>query len=202
MSLTSYNGLIASLEAWLNRTDLTALLPDFIALNEARLNRLLRVPAMEGTATYSNSTGTQALPVDYLAAREIKIDGLVANAMSPQQLHEQYQYTSAGTPVAYTITGTSLVLAPVPGSAVTITMDYYQRIPALTSVNTSNWLLTSYPDAYLYGTLAIAAAHLRDDENAANWKGAWDEVIAEIKLAGVKQRIPDGPLVQRGTMFE
>ena len=49
MSLTTYSGLKASIANWLNRTDLAAEIPDFIALAEDRLSQEVRIPTIEKT---------------------------------------------------------------------------------------------------------------------------------------------------------
>ena len=49
MSLANYSGLKASVANWLNRTDLTAEIVDFIELAENRISHELRIPAMEKT---------------------------------------------------------------------------------------------------------------------------------------------------------
>jgi hypothetical protein len=36
-------------------------------------------------------------------------------------------------------------------------MLYSQKVPALSDSATTNWLLTSHPDAYLFGTLTMSA---------------------------------------------
>lgn len=49
---------------------------------------------------------------------------------------------------------------------------YYQRIPALSDVVTTNWLLESNPDLYLYAALAAAEAWLKNDPRLPVWQQA------------------------------
>ena len=51
MPLDSYDHLQESIATWLNRDDLTALIPDFITMAEARLNEILRLSPQEAIAT-------------------------------------------------------------------------------------------------------------------------------------------------------
>ena len=51
----TYNGLQASIAGWLTRSDLAALIPDFITLAEARLNERLRLAPMETQTRVSTS---------------------------------------------------------------------------------------------------------------------------------------------------
>ena len=74
MALDTYSNLKTSIANYLNRSDLTAFLGDFILLTEARLNRELRVREMVNTDTsITTVAGTQsyALPTGYLEATTI-----------------------------------------------------------------------------------------------------------------------------------
>jgi hypothetical protein len=205
MALTSYSGLVTYLESLLNRTDQTSLVPDFLTMAEAHFNRTLRTPAMEATATSATTSATVALPTDFLQAREVYIDGdndTVLIPMDPALLRGRYALDTAGEPEAYTISGSDIVLAPAPSEEVDVGLAYYQKIPALTSTNTSNWLLESHPDIYVWGARYYAAEHARDDELAARCLGVLDGLIASINAAGVKQQMPAGPLAMRPATSE
>ena len=207
MALTTYGELLTSLEGWLNRTDLTATqTPDFIRLFESRANRLLRMPQMEATATNVGAVAAVALPTDYLQLRTVKIATKPLKGYSPQEVLSVYATGTAaaggGTPTGYSVEGTTLILAPAPSASVTVEIDYFKSIPALTTTNTTNWLLTNYPDAYLAGTLAVAYAFLRDDNAAAQRKANWDEVLAEMTLDAERRRTPAGPLVARVRTYD
>ena len=47
MALTTFSGLKSSIADWLNRSDLTTQIADFIALTEADFNAKLRIRQME-----------------------------------------------------------------------------------------------------------------------------------------------------------
>ncbi len=66
MALTTYTELKASVADWLNRTDLTSVVPDFIALAEAQIERTLRTRQMIVRATASIDTEYSAVPADSL----------------------------------------------------------------------------------------------------------------------------------------
>ena len=82
-----------------------------------------------------------------------------------------------------------------------VNLSYYQAIPGLSTDNTSNWLLTSYPDAYLYGVLAVAYNYLRDDAQAADMLGFSDRIFAEIMKDAIRKQLPAGPLVARSSIY-
>ena len=73
MPLTNYTELKASIADTLNRTDLTAVIPDFIRLAEAQLSRDLRHWRMEDRATATVDTQYTALPLDFISPIRITI---------------------------------------------------------------------------------------------------------------------------------
>ena len=207
MTIATYSELLTELDAWLNRSDLTDRIPTFIRLFESRANRLLRCPEMHAQASYATASGTPqlALPSDFLSARDLYLDSdpdVVLHAMTPSVLRNTYPLSTGGSPAAYSIVGSNMLLAPVPDDEYTLILDYFQRIPALTEDNTTNWLLTAYPDAYLWGAICMAEAFLRDDNMIAKAKSAWDEAMFEINLQGNRQRLPASPLVMQPTVWE
>ncbi len=66
MALTTYTELKASIADWLNRTDLTTTIPDFISLAEAQIERTLRTRQMIVRANASFDSEYGAVPADFL----------------------------------------------------------------------------------------------------------------------------------------
>ena len=67
MALTNYTELKASIADFLNRDDLTAVIPDFITLAESGMNREVRHWRMETRKTAVLDTQYTALPTDFLS---------------------------------------------------------------------------------------------------------------------------------------
>ena len=205
MPITSYSTLVSELENFLIRSDLTDRIPTFIQLFEARMNRILRSADMENAVTNSTSGAVIALPDDYREARTLYIDAdpdITLTAMTLSSLRETYPVAVTGRPTAYAVSGRNLYIAPAPDGTYVYTLTYFQSLPALTSSNTSNWLLAAHPDVYLYGVLTAAEAYLQNDERFPVWKGAWDEALGEIIQEANAQRLPAGPLCVRPTVCE
>ena len=74
MAINSYSSLQTAVANWLDRSDLTDRIPEFIDLAEARINRALRIRLMESVKVISLVGGTKRypLPSDYLQLRTIK----------------------------------------------------------------------------------------------------------------------------------
>jgi len=69
MALTTYTELKASIADWLNRSDLTAAIPDFISLAEAQMERTLRTRQMIVRANASFNAEYGATPNDFLEVK-------------------------------------------------------------------------------------------------------------------------------------
>ena len=63
MALSNYTGLKASIADFLNRDDLTAVIPDFITLAEAQINRDIRHFKMEARSSGQQSSGDEYMQV-------------------------------------------------------------------------------------------------------------------------------------------
>ena len=90
MALGTYSDLQTAIATWLNRTDLTAYIPDFIALAEERVYRNLRVKAMETALNDTIASGVIAVPSDYIELKSAYIDGSPAYALERLSVEEIY----------------------------------------------------------------------------------------------------------------
>lgn len=171
MAITSYSELKQAIADWLNRTDLEQRIPDFIALAEATLNKVMRSTKMVTSGTAAITSGVAAVPATALELLYVQVTG------SPESPLEQVTLTqlmmlrrsrlrSQGTPRFFAVVGREMRVCPVPAGATSLSLDYYQTIPALSDSNTTNWLLEDSPDIYLYTALMHAAPFLQDDARA------------------------------------
>ena len=185
MALTTYDELQTAVANWLDRSDLTSRIPEFIALTEARLNRRLRTRETSEIATASVSSEFTALPTDFLDDRALRItDGTNIYELmreSPEVISQWKSWNNATSiPQFYTIQGAEFQVYPSPNATFTATLIYRQKVPALTTSNTSNWVLVKAPDLYLYGALLQAAPYLRDPEALASWTVLFEQALSEL----------------------
>lgn len=184
MSLTNYTDLQASVASFLHRSDLTSQIPDFITLAEHKIFCDLNSRLQDTVTTLSTvaNTETVALPSDFINARTVTITSstpaIPLDYKSPDQYQAEFPWGSTGTPRAYTIIGSNLYLAEVPDAVYTIRLVYQQKVPALSGG--TNWLMTSFPAVYLYGTLSVAASNLKDDAALQKWEGLYQQAIAGV----------------------
>jgi hypothetical protein len=96
VSLATYTDLKTSVANYLERDDLTAVIPDFITLTENRLNRDLRVRVNLVRATTSTTAGTEFydLPSDLIELRNITYnttnDSYALDYVSPESGTREY----------------------------------------------------------------------------------------------------------------
>ncbi|MBN9497857.1 MAG: hypothetical protein J0H39_13960 [Alphaproteobacteria bacterium] len=187
MALDTYANLKASLADWIARADLTAQIADFVALCEARVNRELRVRQMEVTGPNISTVAGQRtipLPADFIEPRAFQIADTTntpITGMALDQFSTTYAGNGQGRPTHYAIVGANLYLGPIPDAVYAVQPFYYGKIPALSDSNTTNWLLTNYPNVYLYGSLIEAEPFMKNDLRIATWLGLYDRAIAAIK---------------------
>lgn len=196
MALSTFSDLKSALAAWLNRDDLTAVIPDFITLAEADMCQRLRLRAMLTRSTATLDEAYETLPTDYLQMyRVIVNDDQITFA--PTDLLARYALDWAGSaPKYYAITGSQLQLVPTPTATATATieMTYYARPSALSDTNTSNAILAASPGIYLYGSLTQAAPYLGDDQRVQVWSTLYQDAIKVLQDADDAAEFP-APLV-------
>jgi hypothetical protein len=72
-----------------------------------------------------------------------------------------YPTRAGGLSCHFMIVGDSLTALPLSSNDIELT--YYQKIPALTEANTTNWLLTQHPNLYLHTCLLYVGEFISDD---------------------------------------
>jgi len=200
MAISTKAELHTAIANWLNRSDLTDRIPEFIALAEASFNRILRVRDMLVRSTASVTSQYISIPTDFLEMLNIELTStsppkrLVYITSDRSDDYREKQNNTAGTPGYYTIEGNSIQLLPTPSASVTVQLNYYQDIPALSGLADSdnNWLLLAHPDVYLYGTLMQASPYLMDQEKTQMWDGLLARSLQEVQMSDEKSRYAGG----------
>lgn len=184
-NFTNYNGLKAMVADWLDRPDLTNIIPSLITMGEYRLQRDIRTRQMLVVATASTTGGdsTVGLPSDFLEMRDIHVKTTPISSLSyeaPNFFYSTSRVTESGIPRTYTTIGLELQFAPIPDSQYTVQMLYYAKPALLSNSNASNVFLANYPDALLYATLGEAAPYLMNDARLQVWASLYDRAITSI----------------------
>lgn len=187
---------------WLNREDLADTIPSFIRLAESWLNKSLRVRQMLKRAVAILDEQYITLPSDWLEARNVQLNLTPVRRLEFVTLDQADQIRertggAAGPPYFYTISGPQLEVVPSPDADVEIELTYYARIPALSDDAPTNWLLTEWPDIYLYASLVHSAPFLRDDERVAVWGSLLREAFEAAQQADQRAQHGGAPMKVR-----
>lgn len=187
--LDSYAHLKEEVAAYLSRVDLDTTaggIDSYIDMAEAWFNRNLRVRQMtDSTSALSVTSGVITHPTGWLKWKQVVVTTtpiLPLEITSEEAALRLDASNTAGTPKRLIVRGTSSVVWPLPDSTASYTYRgiWYTAIPALSASATTNWLLTAYPDAYLYGTLVQACKKMQDQPNAAEWQRYFGQVVNEM----------------------
>jgi len=197
MALSTFTELKDAVADWLDRSDLTTRIPDFIALAEARINREIRIRPMEVRSIMYTTSGQKYfnLPGGYIQMRNIQLNTNPTTPLeyiTPEMLDRLYGSSTTGKPRAYTLIGDEIQLAPIPDSAYTLEMAFYEKFTALgdgtSGTVTSNWLTKNAPDILLYGALMEAEPFIKNDERVAVWLNGYGNAIDKLQKADQRDR--------------
>jgi len=208
MALNNYTALKASIANWLNRSDLTdAIQDDFIKLCEADFNAKLRIRQMEQIDTVTINAETVEVPSGFIAARSFYIlsgdTKYHLEYISPANLFKIKGGSTSGLPRVYTIesdNGTeSFRFAPSPDTSYTGYLQYYKEFPTLSSSNATNYILSSHPSIYLYGSLYHASNFLGGIEpnQQQQWLGMYQAALERCENNDRTDSYGASPTVQR-----
>lgn len=186
--MTDYTTLQATIADWLDRQDLAPVIPSFIRLAEAEIERKVRTSDMEARAVVTVDEPYVSLPADFLQLR--RLSAVVGGAarqlpiLTAEQMGDFMEaHPEAGPPQVAAVVAGQIQLGPAPDGQYELELVYYRKIPALSGDNPTNWLLEKYPDAYLYGALQHSAPYIRDDGRVAMWADKFTAVLREIGAA-------------------
>ena len=197
MALSTFTELKDAIADWLDRSDLTARIPDFIALAEARISRDLRIRPMEVRSIMYTTSGQKYfnLPGGYIQMRNIQLNTNPTTPLeyiTPEMLDRLYGSNSTGKPKAYTLIGDEIQLSPVPDSAYELEMAFYEKFTALgdgtSGTVTTNYLTKNAPDVLLYGALMEAEPFVKNDERIPVWLNGYSNAIDKLQKADQRDR--------------
>lgn len=184
MSLANLSDLITSVANELHRSDLNSVIPDKITLAEVRINGDLDARLQDSKTTISCVTNQDYVdvPSDLISVRRLAVKtnpDVIMKYDTPDQFGTSYPYDVSGVPRVYTVVGSKFYLAPKPDSGYTLDIIYKAKVPSLVT-NSTNWLMTSYPNVYLYAVLLEMSPYIKDDARMAMWKAAYDNAIDAV----------------------
>lgn len=204
MALDTYTNLKTAIAQWLNRTDLTTDIVDFVTLCEDEIARRVETE-FERRDTITLDAEIVTLPSDVREITSLALDLTSGRGpieiLAPEQL-TLYKASSGrltGQPrrAAITTNGTELILAPVPDVAYVAEIIYATKLDRLSSSVTSNWILDDNSDVYLYGSLIHSAPFLKDDTRVPTWETRFEKGLAQIRALIERRKWSANTLIMR-----
>jgi hypothetical protein len=205
MAITDYSSLVTAIGDDLARSDLTSYIPDFIMQAEQVFNHgsesidPLRVRDMETIDSLSPTSNVYTLPDDYLQYRRVTEEASPRRPLDyidPMGVDQLYPLRASGYSNHFTIIGNSLYTYPL--STNDVELVYYATIPALTSVATTNWLITKAPSLYFRMGLMFAASFIKNDGEVAKNAQMAKALIDGMNRSGMMANYARAGLTLRG----
>lgn len=194
-AITSYATLKQNIEDYHKRGNSSSKYDQFIDSCEQDIWNQLRVVEMEDRATASTSTTDRflALPDGFLKMRQLQITiDTELYDMDFVPLKSMTIYSQAGVPTQFTVTD-QIEFNRTADQAYTMEMNYWRKLTALSSSNTTNDILDNYPNIYLFGCLHYAFLWSMQYDLAQMWEAKFNEQVAEANRRSRKNHIGPTP---------
>jgi hypothetical protein len=179
LSLATYSDLQSAVASWLDRSDLTSVVPDLITIAETRIFRELRSKDMETSFSTAIASGVIALPTSYVGLKYAYVDGTPTQWLErkpAQWIYQNYPTRAAENKPAFIAReGSNFIFGPYPDSAYTVKGVYYKNIGPLSS--SAHAVFTANPDLYLFGSLVEAAPYLKNDVRLTLWEARYQQSL-------------------------
>jgi len=196
MALTTYSELKSAILAWLHRPESSlpaAQVQEFIALAESDLKVRAKLTQWDAEATVTITSGSGPLPsgCDHVNSVIYGSQTSELDYLPPERFKSRNVLGDAGAdPIYYTIIGDTLRITPsTTGSAAVL---YTARFTSLSDTDTTNSLLTLFPDAYLHGSLVHGNLFVKDTGSAQTNAGLFEADIDRIKRYMRDRKYPQG----------
>lgn len=179
MSISNYTDLQSAVTRWLKRADQSTNVPDFIRLAEVRMKSLMDVRDFEETVdlTTTPNDAYVPLPSDFKSPVALWLDDINPRERLDQVLPQNLPYTTTpGRPLYWAIDGENIRFQAPAYQAYPLKFRYC-KLFELSSTNQTNYILTQYPDVYLFGALVEAADYLFDDANLPKWQAKFADAV-------------------------
>ena len=182
VAITDYASLTSAINDFADRSYTAGETDRFIGLAEAEF-RIYFGPnfAKETSTTLSVTAGVATLPTGFVRAISLihtTYGTLVEKAVGA--VRELLILGTSGIPDIYAITASSVLVAP--SYTGNLTFDYEGTLTGLSSGNTTNWLITNAPQAYLAMCLSMEHAYNEDYVGAATAKQDAFRVLNDLGI--------------------
>jgi len=199
LALNNYTNIKAAIADWLDRSDLTTQIADFMTMAENRIYRDLRIRAMETALSATTSSGVISVPTGYLEMKYMYIDTSPTQGLQRKDLsfiYENYPTRSAdGKPEFYAREAGNFIFGPFPDSDYAIKGVFYKKLDVLAATtNETNFITDDIPQALLFGSLVEAEPFIQNDERVPLWESKYQAIIKQAQDQDDDEALSGSPL--------
>jgi hypothetical protein len=200
VAISTYTELKSAVANWLNRTDLTDRIPEFIALAEADITRNLVLPTIVGADTLD--AGSDELDLSAILGYPKSIVMNTTTYMHPLVMTTlpalaELRRIGSGVPWYYAFADGTVHLDVEADSAHAIKIEYVPDLVPLSGAAPTNNTLTRSPDIYLFGSLKEAELYLEHDERNPVWSAKYQKSVADENDARERAQYGAAPVAPR-----
>lgn len=200
MSLDNYVNLKAAIRSKSHRNDMPdERIDEFIDLAESDMFTQLKLRSMSSRQTAVTSTTDRflALPDNFLEMRRLT---LIINDVHcdvkylPPESMRVLEVT--GRPQHFTVT-TQLEFDRIADTAYNIEMALFASLTPLSDANTTNAILTKFPNIYFFGGLYHLYNWADFETQAGKYQSLFDQAISIANQQDLRGRYGPAPVIQR-----
>jgi hypothetical protein len=184
----TYSSLKADIATWLNRSDLTNIIPSLVTLAHAEIDSELRGSIREDDRVLTLTNGTADLPTDFRRLLNVSIEGMPLIPLDRQGLDGRSPIS--GQPRYYRILQGSIEVYPTPAADTDIAIVYERSIPVLELDDDTNEVLDRFPALYLYGALKHSAPFLLEDDRLPVWGALYVDQLSKANAQLMAETMP------------
>jgi hypothetical protein len=181
----------------LNRRDITAsLVETFIGFGIQRIQRELRVPAMEKViAVETDGTATFQLPGDLLEIISLHTnDNVNHTKLVKSDLQTILDYSKIpGYPRYYHREVSSITVGPYPPENTLVYMHYYVNADTLTADTDTNWITEIAPTLLVYAALSYACDYFLDDRKQL-YEASYQQIADQIQQMALQDELQNASI--------
>jgi hypothetical protein len=195
MLYATYAAWIDGVRDWLDADHLTdAQVGSYISLAQNRLNRELNAWEMEATSTPVSVSGAVSLPANFNRIRQVSIAGVGTYDASTKGEIVNMTANKDETRRLFAIDAGTIILYPTIGNGVTVTIDYYAKVPEISSGSNTNIFTTNYSDVMLWASLVEGSNFIVEDDRGAIFEAKYQTALQQSNLQPNKVKLGSTPL--------
>lgn len=193
-ALATYADLQAAVASYcFERSDLPVAVLIQLAEAEMRADTGLKLRVEEFDQSLTGVQGSRfiALPVAYQRAItlwRLLSDGRRDEPMALVPAANLNTLTTPGIPLYWAVDDANIAFERPLDAAYSFDFRMQGILPALSVSNTTNWLLTNYPQVYLAAAMVQAARWLQDPDQEGRWTNAYQNGQEMVSRAETKAR--------------